>query len=251
VIISKRVLAAASSLALVGSVAIGFSQSGAGAAALPKHDAANDVATCNDILGGIKFSVPLHLGGTTPNNVSISVKSGDCTDVTAGLYDVSLNPGGVTLKAYSAKGVLASATNDCLGLQGLSTATSGTIAGKYTTVSGTPGLLNAASSLTVSQTWGGTFNDGGVTSPSSDSDSWGGQYGFFSIGAAGSGNALGSGQSNTSQPTVTGAFTGGDAGHKTTFNASTAASSGDLGTQCFSAAGIKGITFGIGGFTTK
>jgi hypothetical protein len=250
VIISKRVLAAASSLALVGSVAIGFSESGAGAAALPKHDAANDVATCNDIIGKIKFSVPLHLGGTTPNNITISAKSGDCIDVTAGLYDASLNPTGVTLKGYSGKGTLTSSTNDCIGLQGLGTQ-SGSLPGKYTTVTGTPGLLDATSTLNIAQSWGGTFNDGGVTSPSSDSDSWGGQYGFFAIGAAGSGNALGSGQSNTAQPSVTGAFTGGDSGHKSIFNTSTAQSAGDLGTQCFSAAGIKGITFGIGGFTTQ
>ncbi len=89
------------------------------------------------------------------------------------------------------------------------------------------------------------------TSPSSDSDSWGGQYGFFSIGAAGSGNTIGSSQLNTTAPSVSGSFTGGDSGHKTTFDANTNQSSGELATLCFSLTGIKAITFGIGGFTLQ
>jgi hypothetical protein len=249
--LNKRAFAAASSLALVGGIAFGVMQTTANAVALPKHDATNDAVTCNDTIGSIKFSTHLHLGGTTPNTITLAVKSADCTDTTAGIYNKTTNPTGVSIKSVSDSGHLTSSTNDCLGLSGLSTSTSGSIPGTWAMNPATPALTNTHSTLTVTQTWGGTFNDGGVTSPSSDSDSWGAEYGFFSIGAAGSGNAIGSGQSNTSAPTVVGSFTGGDSGHKTTFDAATAQSEGDLATQCFSATGIAGITFSIGGFTLK
>jgi hypothetical protein len=249
--LSKRTLAIASSLALVGSVGFGVFETSANATALPKHDASNDSVTCGDTVGKIVFSTALHLGGTTPNTITLSAKSLDCTDTTAGVYNQTTNPTGVSLKSVSFSGKLTSSNNDCFGLQGLSTSTSGGVPGAWATNAGTPALLNTHSTLNVTQTWGGTFNDGGVTSPSSDSDSWGGTYGFFSIGAAGSGNAIGSGQSNTTAPSVTGSFTGGDSGHKSIFNASTSQSEGELGDLCFSTTGIKTITFGIGGTTLK
>jgi hypothetical protein len=248
--ISKRALAIASSLALVSSVAVAAFETSAGAA-LAKHDASNDVVTCGDTVGKIVFGTALHLGGTFANTVKITVKSQDCTDTTAGIYNKTTNPTGVSLKSVADSGTLNSSNNDCLGLQGLSTSTSGNVIGSWATNPGTPALLNTKSTLTVTQTWGGTFNDGGQTSPASDSDSWGGTYGFFSIGGATSGNVIGATQLNTSNPTVTGSFTGGDSGHKTIFNASTTQSTGELGTLCFSVAGIKSITFGIGGFTLK
>lgn len=249
--ISKRALAVASSLALVSSVAVAAFETSASAAGLPKHDASNDVVTCNDTVGKITFGTALHLGGTTPNTIKLAVKSADCTDTTAGVYNHTTNPTGVSLKSVADAGTLNSSNNDCLGLSGLSTSTSGNVVGTWATNPGTPALLNTKSTLAITQTWGGVFNDGGSTSPSSDSDSWGGTYGFFSIGALGSGNAIGSGQSNTTAPTVTGSFTGGDNGHKTTFDANTTQSEGELATLCFSVAGIKSITFGIGGFTLK
>jgi hypothetical protein len=246
----KRALAIAGSLALVSSLAVGAFETSAGAV-LAKHNAANDSVTCNDVVGTIKFATALHLGGTTPNTITLSIKSGDCTDTTAGVYNKTTNPNGVSLKSVVFSGKLHSSTNDCLGLQGLSTGTTGSVPGTWATNAGTPALVNTHSTLSVTQTWGGTFGDGGVTSPASDSDSWGGQYGFFAIGASGSGNALGSGQSNTTAPTITGSFTGGDSGHKTTFDGSTSQSEGDLGTECFSTTGITSITFGIGGTTLK
>jgi len=249
--ISKRALAAVSSLTLVGGVAFGvFGTSGANAA-LAKHDASNDTVTCNDVVGKIVFTTALHLGGTSPNSIKITVKSGDCTSPSAGIYNKTTNPTGISIKSVTESGTLNSTTNDCLGLQGLSTGTTGSIPGTWAMNPGTPALVNSHSTLTVSQTWGGTFNDGGQTSPASDSDSWGGQYGFFSIGKAGSGNALGATQLNTTQPTVSGSFTGGDSGHLTRFAANTTQSSGELGTLCFSVAGIKTISFGIGGFTLQ
>jgi len=248
--ISKRALAIASSLALVSSVAVAAFETSAGAA-LAKHDASNDKVTCNDTVGKIAFTTALHLGGTSANTVTIAIKSGDCTDTTAGIYNKTTNPTGVSLKSVADSGKLFSSNNDCLGLSGLSVSTSGNVIGTWATNTGTPALLNTKSTLTINQTWGGTFNDGGQTSPASDSDSWGGTYGFFAFGSATSGNTIGAAQSNTTAPSVAGSFTGGDSGHKSFFNAATSQSTGELGALCFSTAGIKSIVFGIGGFTLQ
>jgi len=247
--LSKRALAIASSLALVSSVAaIALETTAAGA--VPNHNAANDTVQCNSTVGTIKFSTPLTIGGATPNTLTLSTKSGDCTDLTAGVYDPSTNPGGVSIQSVTFAGKLHTADSNCLGLSGLSSSTTGSIPGTWVTNPGTPALTNPKSTLKITQTWGGTFGDGGNTSPASDSDSWGGAYGFFSIGAAGSGNALGSGQSNTLAPTVSGSFTGGDHGHKTIFNATTSQSAAEIGIECFTT-GISALTFGIGGLTLK
>jgi hypothetical protein len=221
-------------------------------AALAKHDAANDAVDCNDLIGKIKFSVPLHLGGTTPNSITVTVKSDDCTDTTAGVYDPTTNPGGVSLKQASGKGILSAPNNDCLSLaNSLSTATSGNVNIAWSTNTGTPGLLNSKSTFTISQDWAGTFNDGGQGSPASASDSWGGQFGWFAIGTAVSGRSFGAIEQPTTAPSMTGAFTGGDGGAKSWFNGTTNQTAAALGNACLGTAGIKGITFGIGGFTFK
>jgi len=237
-------------LVLVSSVGFAAFSTSAGAT-VPKHDAANDKVTCNDVVGTITFATALHLGGTTPNTDKVSIKSADCTDTTASLYNATTNPTGVSLKGVVIGGTLASANNDCLSLQGLSTGTSGNLLATWSTNRATPALTSNQDTLTINQTWGGTFNDGGVTSAASDTDSWGGQYGFFSIGASGSGNATGSGQSDTAAPTVVGPFSGNDSGHTSFFDATTSQSQNDLAAACFSATGIKSVTFGIGGFTLQ
>jgi len=236
--IKRKLAAIAGTLVIAGSIAAVASPAGA---ALPKVDASTHSVTCNDLIGKIKFATPLHLGGTTANQVTVSVKSLDCIDNTAGVYDATLNPTGVSLKGFSSKGILNSSNNDCLGLQGLSTGTNGAIAGKFSTNPGTPGLLNAANTINVTQTYGGTFNDGGTSSPASDSDSWGASYGLFQIGT--------SSFVPTTAPVVTGAYANGG-GANLQFDGTTAESSGTLATACFSATGIKGIQFGIGGFTS-
>jgi hypothetical protein len=237
--IKTKLAAIAGTIAIAGGLAAVATP--AGAAPLPKVDASSHSVTCNDLIGKIKFGIPLHLGGTSANTVTVSVKSSDCVDNTAGAYDPTLNPTGVSLKGFSSKGVLNSSNNDCLGLSGLSTGTSGAIAGKFTTNPQTPGLVNATNTINVTQTYGGTFNDGGTTSPASDSDSWGGQYGLFQIGA--------DSFMPTTAPVVTGAYNNGG-GANLQFDGTTAQSQGTLATQCFSTAGIKGIQFGIGGFTS-
>jgi len=259
----KKLYAAAATVALTASFAAAAAPSAHGATF--KRDASNDKVTCNDIQGKIKFGVPLTVGGTTPNTVTLTIKSDDCTDTTAGVFDPVGNPTGVSIKSAASKGVLNSSNNDCFGLQGLSTGTSGAITASWAMNSGTPPLLSAPTAtppvsnkttLNISQTWGGTYNDGGSTSPASASDSWGGTYGFFAIGTAASGLPIGTVNSGTppdhqhytTAPSITGAFTGGNGGATTMFQGVTQQSKGSLGVACLTT-GIKGIDFGLGGFT--
>jgi hypothetical protein len=244
----NRFLALCSSVAVAGAV-VAATASPAGAA-LPKVDVTNHSVTCNDIIGKIKFTVPLTLGGTTPNQVTVIAKSFDCVDNTVGVYDAAANPGGVSLKGYSGKGFIDTDTNDCLGLQGLSDGSSGTINGKFLKNAGTPTLINQPnalgltagnSTLVINQTYGGVFNDGGVTMPAENSNSWGAQYGMFQIGADAN-------HGGTAAPGVQGAYSGGSGGVNSTLDATTAQSSGSLSNMCFTK-GIKTIQFGIGGFT--
>ncbi len=232
-----KFVAGAGALLLVTSMGL----TAAGAAAPAPIDVSNDHVTCNDVIGSIGFSTPLTLAGPTTgsNSITISIKSDDCTDT---------DNGSVSLKGSSAKGTLASnGGSSCVGLSGLSTSTSGSIPEKWTTNSGSPKITPTASTFNVNQTWGGTFNDGGNTSPASDSDSWGGVYGFFSVGSALSGIPKGSGQTYTTNPSVVGAFTGGDSGHASSFQGTLSESVGGLITACVK--GIKKLAFGIGGTT--
>jgi hypothetical protein len=215
------------------------------------HNVDNNSVTCNEAIGKIKFGVPLVLGGTTPNTVTIGIKSTDCVDNTAGVYDATTNPSGNALKGMSSKGVLNSTNNDCLGLQGLSTGTTGSIVLKWSAVPQTPKLNVTSSTFTVTQTWAGTFNDGGVTSGAANGDGWGAQYGYFAVGGPGSGRVLGSGESYTTNPSVTGAYKGPSGnGSNTKFEGATRQSVGSAAAACFSG-GVKGIEFGIGGLTTN
>jgi hypothetical protein len=245
----KKFLAIVSTVTLVAGISI--VAAAPAHAALPKHNAANDTLKCDDIIGKIKFGIPLVLGGTSANTVTLSIKSLSCASPSAGVYDAITNPTGISVKQMSAKGILNSTTNDCTGLQGLSTGTSGTVPMKYSMNSGTPALDNPKTSdLAVTQTWGGQFNDGGVTSPATASAPWVGNYGWFAIGTAASGRTLGSSELYTTAPSITGAFTGGDGGATTIFQGATVESSGTLFNACFTT-GIKGITFSIGSVTLQ
>jgi len=294
--VKTKLVAGTSALVLVGSLAVAAAP-GAGAAAV-KINTQGDSVTCNDILGKIKFAVPLHLSGTAANQITVSIKSLDCTDNNLGVFDPDVNPGGLSLKSVSQKGILTSSNNDCLGLSGLSTSTSGQIIGSWATNAGTPGLdtISKKSTIGVTQTFGGTFNatagvipaawsnattyttgqnvsfggysytatgndgpnlnkqpsthDGAapndqwtINAPVNDLNSWGASYGLFQIGTT----------AGTSAPTLAGGFANGANGGPDSaliFNGTTGESKGTLANECFSATGIKGITFGDGGFTT-
>jgi hypothetical protein len=245
----KKFLAIVSTVALAAGISM-IAAPVAHAAPVPPTNNANDTVECNDIIGKIKFAVPLVLGGTTPNQVTISIKSTDCTSTGLGLYDIGTNPGGIAIKSMSAKGVLASANNDCLGLQGLSSGVSGDVTMKWSMKPQTPKVTNTSSTMTISESWGGEFNDGGVTSPATASGPWAHHNAWFAVGGTGSGRPLGSAESLTAAPAVTGGFTGGDGGATTLFMGASVESTGTLFNACLGT-GLKGMTFSVGYINLK
>jgi len=70
-------------------------------------------------------------------------------------------------------------------------------------------------------------------------NSWGANYADFQIGTP----------YGTTAATITGGYSNGG-GSNLTFTGTTGESKGSLANACFSATGIKGITFAQGGFTT-
>jgi hypothetical protein len=234
--IRTSLLAAASAIALVVGLA-------APAGAATTIDVTTKTITCNSVVGTLKFTpgLTLYTGptDTTPaGSVAVKAALGGCSTNAAGVS--VLSGAGATGKTAP----ITSAHSSCNGLSGLSTGTSGDLVTKWKTVSGSPKITPAASTLHIAQTFGGTFNDGGTTTPASDSDSWGAEYGIFMVGS----NAA---HGNTAQPTVTGAFQGNNNGHTSTIDATTGQSFDFLAEQCLLGIPIKTLNFGIGGATLQ
>lgn len=214
----------------------------ASAAPPPPINVSQHRVTCDSLVGTIKFGVPLVPGGTTANTITIKATLDGCDD----LDDVATEAANtVSLKASKLSGILNSATNDCQGLTGLSTGTSGstTISWKtnpkqlgtglqypkiFDSVGGLGPPTKATSTLSVTQTFGTTYTA-----------TWGASYGMFQIGADAA-------HGNTTPPAVAGAFRGpSNTGAGSTFDGTTGQSSTALALACF-AKGIKLINFGIG-----
>jgi hypothetical protein len=219
-------LAAASAVALVGALA-------APAGAATVLDSSNATISCDSIVGSITFVPPLTSGGTDAGLVKVKSTLSGCTTSLA-----------TTVLSGSAAGSLNTATNDCSGLLGLSTATSGPLITKWKTASGSPKIAPAASTLNITQTYGATFTSTpGPGDPSGNADAWGSEYGLFQIGH----DAL---HGNTTAPSVSGAFTGGNSGHTTHLDATTGQSTSSAALTCL-LGGIKALNFGIGGVTIQ
>ena len=214
--IRTSLIAAASALALVAALAA------PAGAATPPTNVANDTIDCHSIVGTLKFVPTLTSGGTMTGHTTVKAALTDCA--TTGLSNTGTTA--TTIISGSAAGTITSSTNDCAGLSGLSTASSGNLITKWKTLSGAPKITPTASTLAVTQTNGTDFS----------TDSWNGDYGEFQIGTA----------YGTTAPTVTGAFTGGH-----TNRAATDATVGQTITgaaiQCLLLGGIKALNFGIGG----
>jgi hypothetical protein len=208
----------------------------------PAIDVSQHRVTCDSLVGTIKFATPLVPGGTSANTITIKATLDGCDD----LDDVATEAANtVSLKASKLKGDLNSTTNDCQGLVGLSTGTTGSTAISwktnpkelgtglqypkiYDSLSGVGPPWKPTSNISVTQTFGATY-----------SATWGASYGMFQIGADAA-------HGNTTPPVVTGAFRGpSNNGAGTTFDGTTGQSSTALALACF-AKGIKLINFGIG-----
>jgi len=214
--IRTSLLAAASALALVAGLA-------APAGAATATDVTNDTIDCHSIVGTIKFTPTLTNGGTTAGNAAVKAVTTDCT--TTG--NSNTGPGATTIVSGTAAGIIHTATNDCSGLLGLSTGSSGDLITKWKTLTGAPKITPAASTLSVTQTNGTSYS----------SDTWNGTYGEFQIGAA----------YGTTVPTVSGAFQGPINNHKAATDATTGQSVASSTIQCLLLGGIKILNFGIGG----
>jgi hypothetical protein len=209
----------------------------------PPIDVSNHRVTCDSLVGTIKFATALVPGGTSANAITIKATLDGCDDMDDVASD---NTNTVSIKASKLQGILSSTTNDCQGLVGLSTGTTGDTTIKWKTnpkqlgtglqypkitdsfTQPTLGVGHAESIISVTQTFGTTYTG-----------TWGASYGMFQIGTD-------AGHGSTSPPSVTGAFRGpGNTGAGTTFDGTTGESSAALALACF-AKGIKLIHFGIG-----
>jgi hypothetical protein len=248
--IKKRLLAGATSLALA--VGVASAATSASAVAPPPVDVSNNSVYCDSLVGGIKFSVALTLGGTSPNTISIKATVSGCVDQTAGLFDSDTNPDGVSLAPSKMSAVISSATNDCLGLQGLSEDNTGdaVIQWKGNTKdllgNSIPKIISddpsgkAISTVAVGQTYGGTYVPEGFDSTDNEPVAWDAGhsgYGMFQIGADDS-------HHNTEATSVAGAYSlnGGANGY---FDGTTGESQSSIGGACFGK-GVKKIAFGNG-----
>jgi hypothetical protein len=230
----KTKLFAALAVAAIGGA---FMATPAHAAPLPPIDVSNHSVACDSLVGSIKFGTALVPGGTSPNTITIKATLDGCDD----LDDVATdNTNTVSIAPSKVSGTLNSTTNDCQGLVGPSTGTTGpTITSWktnakelgtglpypkiYDSVGGIGLAGKAATTMTVTQTFGGTYTA-----------TWGAGYGFFQIGPG-----------FTTAPVVTGAFTGGNAGAGTVFEGTTGQSTTASALACFGK-GIKLLNFGIG-----
>jgi hypothetical protein len=227
-------------LAAVSAVALLVGLAAPAGASTPPTDVTHEQITCNSIVGTLKFTPPLTAYSgptdTTPAG-SVAVKStlGGCSNTSAD----------VVVQSGSGSGTITTSHSSCQGLQGLSSGTSGPLITKWKTLKAplSNKMTPTASTLTITQTFGGTFNDGGDTTPAADSDSWGGQYGTFMIGTDAA-------HGSTTAPTVVGAFQGNNNGHTSTIDATTGQSVDYIALLCLLGP-IKALNFGIGGATLK
>lgn len=228
--IKVKLLSAAGALVLAGTVA-GVAGT-AGAVTPPPIDVSNSTIRCNTISGLLKFSAKLVVGGASANTITPITK----------LYGCSSSTAGVSIKQGLGTGTLTTANNNCTGLQGLSTATSGTLNVDWTVNPGAAKLIptvvvgtatKSRTSLTINQTNGTTlqpWTSGGGANQAS--------YGYFQVGTD-------AGHGGTAAPSVSGEFTGGNGGSSMNLDIATNWSGDKILADCFGA-GIATLQIGLG-----
>jgi hypothetical protein len=188
-------------------------------------DASNDHVTCTEFFGAFKFNPPL--GGPAAPSMTASVKGtiDGCTDA---------DNANVKLAASKISGTITYGSNSALALAGVANVT-GSLTVSWKTASGAAKLTGASSTINFSQINSGTASPGGNFTDT---------YGLFQLGHDGA-------HGNTATPSVTGAFTGGNAGATTSFDALSSQSvTAILGPSGLgSGKGIKVANIGIGQIT--
>lgn len=190
-------------------------------AAAPRQDVSNDAIRCGTVIGTATFAPPLTFGGAaTSVRIRIKGKLAGCVDLT--------NPR-VTIDSGTFSGTLVGTTNDCLALTERQPLT-GSLTYRWKVNAETPieptSSVQAIASLTGASFAPAPLHPGlaGVS--------------YLAL-------TLGSGS-------VTGAFTGGDAGASSRSVVVTSESATFFTTQCSTiATGIRTLHFGIGSITLQ
>jgi hypothetical protein len=198
---------------------------------------------CNELIGTITFAAPVVNEGTAQTSATWRIQSHDCEilDDNTGFY----------LKGFTGSGTI-SASTDCATLFGLSSPLTGSIVLHWSAISGEKISGPTTSTLTLpGGVWGGVaFDNSGGTAPEENIDSWGGAYSFLAFGDAASDLPLGAVQSYTGPEAVSGAFQGPDGGATSMLQAAFNQSYVTTASECIGA-GVRKLTFGIGGLTLK
>jgi len=234
--ITRRAGAIGAGLAITGLLAVAAGIGSAGATAPPPVDVSGDHVTCTSFYGSLKFSPALFLVGTGPTTATVKAALDGCTDTTKGVYDATSNPGGVTLAAAKVSGTIGYASNNLN--VGYATVT-GSFTITWKTASGTPKLTSNTTTLTFTQldTSLVTVSVSGQGANNFSNDS----HGLFQLGHDAS-------HGNTTAPSATGDFVGGDGGASSTFDGLSSASVGALaGPSGIGAkSGLKQVALGMG-----
>jgi hypothetical protein len=201
-------------LAVAGGLFAAFS--GTASATIPPVNVANSTVVCNSVTGKANFVPPITFSTSGTGLTNLITKIDGCSTPTAG---ISLAGGAMTVK-----GTLSSANANCTNLLGPSAVTTTIpllLTWKVPPATAKPTPLT--SSVSFTQVIGGTFAPGGT---------WGtASYGDFKV---------------TTGASVVGAFTGGDGGASTSFEATTGTDVVPLAAACTSTVGLKTVTLGIG-----
>ena len=183
-----------------------------GWAAPPKIDVSNDSITCNAVVATMTLKPPISGGGTATSE-AVKVKGSLNGCFVSG-------PNSAIVLSGTFAGTLSTTTNDCNAF--LLSPLTGTLTFKWKADPTTP-LLHASSTLTITTSSFAVFSG----------EPWGAEYAEFSLGSS----------------SVTGAFTGGDAGATSSNSLITSQDANAFGIGCGSPAGLKKLNIGLGTFT--
>jgi hypothetical protein len=203
---------------LVGVASIGVIVGAGAARAANTADVTGHAITCNTVTGSAKIAPALLLGGTaTTTTIKVKGVLDGCTDTT---------DNSVKILGGKFSGTLAGNSNDCAALTGMGSGV-GNLTVTWKADKATP-ITPTKTTVGVSTLSGGLFMPGGNFGTAT--------YGAFSLG----------------NPTVTGAFTGGDNGAQSSSYLVTGQDVLALGVACTPGGkGLKAISFGVGTITLK
>ena len=230
-----RLLGAACSMTMVAGLGVAVA---APAGAVTSFAVGNDHVVCKTLSGTITFATALKISGPTTGANTITVKA-----AVAGCTDTD-KPAVKVFSGTIASTLTTNGGSACAGISGPSTSTSGNNTTTWTPAVGqafTPTFLvgtaqKPQSFTTVTQTNGAQFVVAATQGTAAQGPWAGTTYGEFQLGTP----------FGLTAGTTTGDFTGGDAGATGWFEGTTQQDIGNIVNSCFSTAGLKTVSFGLG-----